>query len=362
MSAPGGRQRTGSRGKKPPALDGPGGPRIGSALALSGESRSETKEAGMRKLANPSGRCGVILAGGEGLRLRSLTRRIAGDERPKQFCAVVGAETLLDQTRRRVALAVPPERTAVVVTRAHERFYAPLLAERPSPPLVVQPRNVGTAPAILYGLLRAATLGGLDAPVAVFPSDHHVSDDHAFMAHVDSALDAVATESDLVVLLGIAAAAAETEYGWIEPGESLPTGSPATFFRVRRFWEKPSLIVARALLAKECLWNSFVMVARISTLVSMTCKAIPGLDEAFGVLQAALATPAEADVARAVYARLPARDFSREVLAPRPPNLAVLPVRGVEWTDLGDPRRVLSTLTRSRLGGESAERALASLA
>jgi mannose-1-phosphate guanylyltransferase len=316
----------------------------------------------MSKRADPSGRCAVILAGGDGLRLRSLTRRIAGDERPKQFCAVVGAETLLDQTRRRVALAFSPERTAVVVTQAHERFYAPLLAERPSPSLVVQARNAGTAPAILYGLHRAATLGGVGAPVAVFPSDHHVSDDQAFMAHVESALDAVTTEADLVVLLGIAAVAAETDYGWIEPGEPLLAGPPGTFFRVRRFWEKPSLTVAQALLAKECLWNSFVMVARISTLVSMTCEAIPGLGETFGPLQAALATPAEAEVARGVYARMPARDFSREVLAPRPPNLAVLSVRGVEWTDLGDPRRVLSTLVRSRFRRESVERALASLA
>jgi mannose-1-phosphate guanylyltransferase len=43
----------------------------------------------------------VILAGGEGFRLRPLTRSISGDDRPKQFCAVVGTETLLGDTRRR---------------------------------------------------------------------------------------------------------------------------------------------------------------------------------------------------------------------------------------------------------------------
>jgi mannose-1-phosphate guanylyltransferase len=44
---------------------------------------------------------GVILAGGDGTRLKSLTRRIAGDERPKQFCPVLGKATLLEQTQRR---------------------------------------------------------------------------------------------------------------------------------------------------------------------------------------------------------------------------------------------------------------------
>ena len=43
----------------------------------------------------------VILAGGEGFRLRPLTRSISGDDRPKQFCAVVGTDTLLSDTRDR---------------------------------------------------------------------------------------------------------------------------------------------------------------------------------------------------------------------------------------------------------------------
>jgi mannose-1-phosphate guanylyltransferase len=308
-----------------------------------------------------SQRCAVILAGGEGLRLRRLTRRIAGDERPKQFCAIVGPETLLEQTRRRVALAVAPERTALVVMRDHQPFYAPLLAETPPARLVVQPKNVGTAPAILYGLLSAATIGPA-TPVAVFPSDHHVSDDEAFMDHVESAFDAVATRPDLVVLLGIAADAAETEYGWIEPGDPLAVGQPGTLSRVRRFWEKPSLAVAQALLARECLWNSFVMVAAVPTLLTMVCRAIPGLCDLFEPLRAVLGTPAEETVAREVYSRSRSRDFSREVLAARPPNLAVLPVRGVAWTDLGDPRRVLATLSRGRLGREWAGRPLAGLA
>lgn len=40
-----------------------------------------------------------FLAGGEGSRLRPLTAAIAGDERPKRFCALLGTETLLERTR-----------------------------------------------------------------------------------------------------------------------------------------------------------------------------------------------------------------------------------------------------------------------
>jgi len=41
-------------------------------------------------------RWAIILAGGKGKRLSSLTRRIAGDARPKQFCSVIG-DTSLDR-------------------------------------------------------------------------------------------------------------------------------------------------------------------------------------------------------------------------------------------------------------------------
>lgn len=53
----------------------------------------------------------VILAGGDGTRLKTLTRRIAGDERPKQFCLLLGRATLIEETRGRAPLELAPERT-----------------------------------------------------------------------------------------------------------------------------------------------------------------------------------------------------------------------------------------------------------
>jgi cytochrome c551/c552 len=71
-----------------------------------------------------SNRWGVILAGGDGKRLLPLTRTITGDDRPKQFCALTGGETLLKQTRRRVGRMILGQQTLLVMTRTHERYYA----------------------------------------------------------------------------------------------------------------------------------------------------------------------------------------------------------------------------------------------
>ena len=72
---------------------------------------------------------GVVLAGGDGTRLRSLTQLISGEDRPKQFCHVYGGKTLLAQTRARLAPAIHPERTAFVLVKAHEKFYRSELAD-----------------------------------------------------------------------------------------------------------------------------------------------------------------------------------------------------------------------------------------
>jgi mannose-1-phosphate guanylyltransferase len=66
----------------------------------------------------------VVLAGGDGTRLQDLTLKIAGDSRPKQFCSIFGGESLLAQTRARIASLFPLDRELFVVTRAHEIYTA----------------------------------------------------------------------------------------------------------------------------------------------------------------------------------------------------------------------------------------------
>src|SRR5437879_3226943 len=133
---------------------------------------------------------GIILGGGDGKRLRTLTRALTGDDRPKQFCAVVGRETLLEQTRRRARLLIPHERLLTVVTRKHERYFRPALVDAAPGTVVVQPEARGTAIAVLYALMRLEALGSTNA-VAVLPSDHYVSDDGVFMTHVLTAFKIV---------------------------------------------------------------------------------------------------------------------------------------------------------------------------
>jgi mannose-1-phosphate guanylyltransferase len=290
----------------------------------------------------------LILAGGEGSRLRALTRQIAGYELPKQFCRLIGGDTLLEQTHRRVSLVIEEARMVTVVTRPHERFYAPILAGTPAEQIVVQPQNRGTAPAILYALARMAKVD-MNGRVAILPSDHYVNSDEAFMRHVEAAFRAVSARPELVVLLGIRPSAPESAYGWIEPADLIPG---TELLRVRRFWEKPSSEMATSFWRAGFLWNSFVMVARVSTLLELLRTTIPELYASFEKISSDLGTANEQRAVETLYAKLGAVSFSDEVLAKAPTSLAVLPVNGVEWSDLGEPRRVFEVLEREGMDGQ----------
>jgi mannose-1-phosphate guanylyltransferase len=295
-------------------------------------------------------RSAIILAGGDGQRLRTLTRRITGFEVPKQFCPIVGDETLLQQTRKRVSLMFKPAETMLVLNREHEDLYESHLGGFPGGNLVQQPGNRGTAAAILYSLLIAADRQA--DLIAFFPSDHYIGDDARFMRHVELAFEAARQMPNLTVLLGIPADGPEVQYGWIDPAGSTSMPTPLAFHGLRgikRFWEKPAQPVAEQLFRSGCLWNSFVMVSRVPNLLSLFQRAVPALYRKFDSVWTTIGTPVEHRVMRSLYANLPPIEFSTQVLERFSPEMAVLPVRGVEWSDLGEPDRVLEVLARHNL-------------
>jgi mannose-1-phosphate guanylyltransferase len=298
--------------------------------------------------ARRSNRWGVILAGGDGKRLLPLTRKISGDDRPKQFCALTGGETLLDQTRRRVVPMVPEEQTLLLLTRTHHGFYSDQVAGTPSSCLLVQPFNRGTAPAIVYGLTRLHDLDP-DGIVAFFPSDHHFGDAAAFAAYIELAFAQAEMDRDRVILLGIVPEGPEESYGWIEPGAAL--AGEASIFEVRRFWEKPSRRVASRLMGRGCLWNSFVMIGRVSAFLKMVRRALPALLGAFESMVVTIPRTDEDEALRRLYDSIPDANFSDEVLAVSSPTLAVLRADALGWSDLGEPQRVYTVARLHEAGG-----------
>ncbi|HZP37500.1 MAG TPA: sugar phosphate nucleotidyltransferase [Methylomirabilota bacterium] len=290
----------------------------------------------------------VVLAGGEGMRLRPLVRQVVGHDRPKQYVPLLGARTLLRQTLDRVGLAIPTSRTLVVTVRHHAGYIAEEFATPPRPTILAQPLDRGTAPGVLYPAHWIAWRNP-EATVAVFPSDHFLLGAASFMAHVAEIAAWVERNPGRLVLLGAQPTSPEVEYGWIEPGEVLGEASSGPIRAVRQFWEKPAVARARACMTAGHLWNTSVMVGKVATLVHVGSQVLPDLSERLARIEPFAGTPSEADAVRQAYELMPRTNFSRAVLEVAPEALAVSRLPRIVWSDLGSPHRVMEALTRMRI-------------
>lgn len=276
---------------------------------------------------------GVILAAGDGTRLAAVTVDASGRAVPKQYCALAGASTLLEQTVTRLAAIVPRKRILCVVAEAHRRHWQEGVAGLPAENIVVQPENRGTAAGLLLPLLEIARRDPM-ARVIVSPADHFVADERPLTRALLEALSAIEGPEERLLLLGIAPDAPVGDYGWIvaRPGSST---SPSA---VERFVEKPGRSEALRLAEAGGVWNSFLMVGRLRRYLDLFERRRPELLRDLRRAHAG-GTAALTDAYRAFAAS----DFSRDVLQGSEAALGLVVVPPCGWTDLGTPER-LATL------------------
>ncbi|MBI2349128.1 MAG: NTP transferase domain-containing protein [Deltaproteobacteria bacterium] len=299
-------------------------------------------------------RCGIVLAAGEGERLRPFVHRLRGEALPKQYVNFVGGRSMLEHTFDRAERVIAPERLFAVVGRDHLRHpdVRMQLSGRPSGAVVVQPENRETAPGILLPLMHLCSRYP-DPVVAVFPSDHFVLHEELFMAHVDLAYRVVERYPSYLVLLGMEPDRPEPEYGYILPGDRWSRLGPLAVRKVARFVEKPNPGSARELIEGGGLWNTMVMVFRAGAMLELVRQQEPLLYGAFLRISQALGTERERSAIEESYRQMEAVNFSRAVLEPvsrlEASPLLVLPVRGVLWSDWGSEQRIVTTLGETGL-------------
>jgi len=291
----------------------------------------------------------IVLAGGEGSRLHSLTMT-AGIAVPKQFCSLRGGHSLLLEALGRAKAVAQPAYICTIVSQHHRRWWAPALSAMPSANIVVQPRNCGTTNGILLPLLYIIALDP-EARVVLLPSDHHVRDEHALADALQMAVQESSTRCDQIVLIGIPQEEAVPDLGYFVPG--IREGAVWT---VDKFVEKPDAPLAQALVQAGALWNAFIVAASARALLRIFMQRIPQI---VVNMQAVIAqNPFTADLscaAKGLYRDLPDLDFSREILAGAESALRVLEAPRCGWSDLGTPKRLAETLHALPLSAEIAD-------
>lgn len=302
-------------------------------------------------------RCGIVLSGGNGTRIRDLVYRLRGHNLPKQYVNFIGRRSMLEHTFQRAEKLIPPERLYVIIAKEHLQFseVRDQVGSRSPEKIVIQPKNKDTAPGLLLPLIYLHRRYP-DAAVAVFPSDHFILEEDVFIEHVDLAFRVVEHDGSRVVLLGVEPHAPEPEYGYIVPGGEIKEPGFAPTRKVELFVEKPRLEAAEKIIRRGALWNTLVMVFKATTMMDVLQRAMPEVYRSFQPLLTAIGTADEQRVLEAVYRELPPVNFSTAILQALPAEnrqaLLVLPVHSVTWSDWGSEDRLPSDVKKMGQGGQ----------
>lgn len=293
----------------------------------------------------------VILAGGGGTRLWPLST----PERPKPFLPLLGSESLLEGTVRRLldgpaagGSALDLRETDITVVVA--RHYVPLVrACLPGVAVLEEPVGRNTAAAIAFATVA------LDRPddevMVVLPADQVIADEPAYRRVLRAAEQGIAREAfgiaDPLATLGIEVSRAATEYGYLLPDERIvgpatsvaPTIEGLRAYPLRAFEEKPSQERAEVLLGVPGVaWNAGMFLWRRRAIRAALAAFAPDILDA-------LQTAHAAGTIEAAYQTIRATSIDYAVLEPAAAaGRVVMGAMHVGWSDLGSWTALLEAL------------------
>jgi mannose-1-phosphate guanylyltransferase len=276
----------------------------------------------------------VIMAGGAGTRFWPLSRAAT----PKQLLALVGGETMIQQTVSRLTGLVPAERLLIVTNK---KLVAPMAEQLPQldvARILGEPCKRDTAPCVGLAALLVAQHDP-DATLAVMPADHLIQPAEAFRAALGDAVRLVEQDPSRIVTFGIRPTYPAEIFGYIECGQPLPKTAA---FRATRFREKPARSVAEQYLAAgNFFWNSGIFVWKARTIIEALTKYEPPMMVHLQKIAAAWGQPDFNAVFDREFTEIRGKSIDFAVME-HYANIVVLPAP-FTWDDVGSWQAIART-------------------
>jgi mannose-1-phosphate guanylyltransferase/mannose-6-phosphate isomerase len=292
----------------------------------------------------------VILAGGSGTRFWPLSR----ETRPKQMLQIVGEDSLLRETIKRIHGFVPGKNIWIVTTedKAQDiRFHIDSLGSLAKEiRFINEPLGRNTAPAVGLAALYLNEMSS-ESIMVVLPSDHAIPDPEKFLRDLKLAVQGA--KEDSLVTFGIKPIRPETGYGYIKVRSKMKSKS---LLKVERFLEKPDLKTAKRYLSHGgYFWNSGIFVFKASKILSELRKFVPSLHKALLSIppSAIPAGPARVPTGGGAswseqYAALESISIDYAIME-RSPDIWMVPAK-FRWSDLGSWAALDEVIKKDKTG------------
>lgn len=215
----------------------------------------------------------LIMAGGKGSRFWPLSR----EHRPKQFLHLDGGESLLERAYNRAKKLTGEDSPYIAVAAEQVGLVMETFKGQVEPAqIITEPAPKNTAAAVYWSALSMKA-AGCEGTVAVFPADHQIENEAGFEATMQLAA-AVSRENQSLAVIGIRPRFPATGFGYVERGHREMRESGESYFRVRRFVEKPHREKARRYLKKGTyFWNSGIIVFPMEAIFDVYDQFLPEL-------------------------------------------------------------------------------------
>ncbi|MBX3511596.1 MAG: mannose-1-phosphate guanylyltransferase/mannose-6-phosphate isomerase [Hyphomonadaceae bacterium] len=286
----------------------------------------------------------AIMSGGAGTRLWPASTETL----PKQFHALIGAETLFVQTLRRVSGGGDGLTFMAPIILSGDRYAGAVAAQlaaarAEAQAIVLEPAARNTAAPAAIAALLAQAGGDEHALVLLLPADHIITDRDAFLAALRAAARHAQTH---VVTFGVTPDRPDTGFGYIKSGAALGAG----VYEIEAFKEKPDAATAAHYLAQGGYsWNAGMFLFKPAVLLGELAAHAP---EILAAAETALARGrregAEVRLEADAFMAAPALPLDIAVME-RTARGAVAPC-AIGWADVGSWSEIWRLSERDEAG------------
>ncbi len=273
----------------------------------------------------------LIMAGGSGTRLWPVSRK----SKPKQLLGLIGKQTLLQSTFRRIRKGFPPKK---IMLSTGERYASAIRGQLPGVPksnYLLEPCARDLGPALCLSAMRLLKRDRNATFVTIW-SDHHIQNVTGFHRTLRAAERIVGEHPGAIVAIGVAPQYPHPGFGHLELGKPLDPRRGNGRYEVRRFIRKPTAKEATAMTASgRCLWNTGYFVCRADTVVALCRRYAPSAYRVLKQIEPHLGTSRERAAVARLYPKVPKFDLEQEAFV-KLSGKQLLAVRGdFDWIDIG---------------------------